>query len=71
MSTISIDNVEYETESMSDEAVANLKSIQFVDGELARLNAQVSVMTTARIAYASALQRELNSEPDATEVEVL
>ena len=57
MSTISIDNVEYETESMSDEAVANLKSIQFVDSELARLNAQVSVMTTARIAYATALQR--------------
>lgn len=71
MSTISIDNVEYETESMSDEAVANLKSIQFVDGELARLNAQVSVMTTARIAYATALQRQLNGESDTTEVEDL
>lgn len=56
MATITIDNVEYDTDSLSPEALANVKSIQFVDAELARLNANIAVMNTARIAYSSALQ---------------
>ena len=64
MPTISIDNEDYDTESMSDEALANLKSIQFLDGELARLNAKIAVMNTARIAYSTALQQQLASAPD-------
>lgn len=64
MPTVTIDNVEYDTESLSEEAVANLNSIQFVDAELARLNAQIATLNTARIAYASALQQLL---PEQTE----
>ncbi len=64
MSTISIDNVEYDTDTISAEALANLNSIQFVDGELARLNAQISVLTTARNAYSSALQTQLGQASD-------
>lgn len=63
MSTVTIDDVEYETDSMSEEALANLKSLQFVDGELARLNAKMSVLSTARNAYASALQQHLAAGP--------
>lgn len=59
MSTVTIDDVEYDTDSMSEEALANLKSLQFVDAELARLNAKISVMSTARNAYATALQQLL------------
>lgn len=55
MTTISIDNKNYEIESLSEEAKAQLISLQYVDGELARLEAQLAAMQTARNAYASAL----------------
>ena len=67
MPTITIDDVEYDVDSMSEEALGNLKSIQFVDGELARLNAQISVLTTARMAYSSALQGQLIEDFDGEE----
>jgi len=60
MTTITIDNKEYEFESLSDKAKAQLSSLQFVDGELARLQAKASVLQTARMAYSKALQDELN-----------
>ncbi len=60
MTTITIDNKEYEYETLSDKAKAQLSSMQFVDSELARLQAQASVLQTARMAYSKALQDELN-----------
>ena len=64
MPTITIDNVEHDTDSMSSEALANLNSIQFVDAELARLNAQIATLNPARIAYATALQQLLEEDSD-------
>jgi len=55
MATITIDDKAYELESLSDEARGQLTSIQFIDTELQRLNAQAAVLQTARIAYAKAL----------------
>jgi hypothetical protein len=62
MAKISIDNVEYDTESLSPEALAQLQSIQFVDAELAGLNGRIAAMNTARNAYAAALQELLPQE---------
>ena len=59
MTTISIDEIEYELEQLSDEARAQLTSMQFVDGELVRLQAKVAAMQTARNAYANALKELL------------
>ncbi|MDA9671491.1 DUF6447 family protein [bacterium] len=59
MAKINIDNVEYDTESLSDEALAQVHSIQFVDAEVARLQGRIAAMNTARIAYSSALQELL------------
>ena len=55
MSTVTIDNIEYAVDSLSEEAKAQFSSLQFVDQKLAELNAQVAVYQTARIAYANAL----------------
>ena len=55
MAKINIDNVEYDTESLSDEALAQLQSIQFVDSEVAKLQGRIAAMNTARIAYSNAL----------------
>lgn len=60
MTTITIDGKEYAYESLSDKAKAQLTSLQFVDKELARLQAKASVLQTARVAYSKELQNELN-----------
>ena len=44
MSTITIDNKEYDLNLLSDEAKAQLASIQFVDAELVRLNAKAAAL---------------------------
>ena len=59
MPTIKIDDVDYDTDKLSDEAKAQLVSLQFCDQELARLQAQSAAYQTARMAYAKALQAAL------------
>ena len=59
MITIKIDNVDYDPEKLSDEAKAQLVSLQFCDQELARLQSQAAAYQTARMAYAKALQAAL------------
>ena len=61
MPTINIDNKPYDLDSLSNEAKAQLTSLQFCDAELQRLNAQAAVLQTARAAYAKALQEALPS----------
>lgn len=55
MTTVTIDNIVYDLETLSADAKAQLISVQFVDQELARLQAQAAALQTARIAYAKAL----------------
>lgn len=61
MTTIKIDEVDYELEQLSAEAHAQLSSMQFVDNELIRLQARVAAMQTARNAYATSLRDLLAS----------
>ena len=63
MPTITIDNKPYDLDTLSDEANKQLQSLQFVDAELQRLQAQTAVLQTARIAYAKALQAVLPVHP--------
>jgi hypothetical protein len=62
MAIIKIDGKDYDTETLSDKAKAQIQSIQYVDQEIARLNAQTAVLKTARIAYAKALNDALGTE---------
>ena len=64
MTTIKIDNIEYDTDKISNEAKAQLISMQFCDQELARLKAQAAAYQTARMAYAKALTDALPNVPD-------
>ena len=59
MTTITIDNVEYALDSLSEDAKAQLVSLQFVDQKLAQLNAEAAAFQTARIGYANALNELL------------
>jgi hypothetical protein len=62
MTTIKIDNKEYEYEKLSEEAKAQLASIQFCDQELQCLQAQTAVAQTARLSYKKALNDLIQSE---------
>ena len=60
MATITIDGIEYNTDTLSDSAKAQVVSLQFVQQELARLEAQIAVYRTAEAGYAKALKEELS-----------
>ena len=59
MPIIVIDDKEYELDQLSQDAKSQLLSLQFVDAELQRLNSQIAVLQTARIAYSKALNESL------------
>ena len=56
---IIIDDVEYILDDLSDNAKAQLASIQFVDARLQQLNNEWAVSDTARIGYTNALKAEV------------
>ena len=59
MPNIKIDNKEYDLDTLSDECKAQLASIQFVEHELTRLQAQTAVLQTAKAAYLQGLKASL------------
>ena len=59
MAKITIDNIEYEADNLSDQAKQQLQMIQIADQEVVRLNAQLAMIQTARAAYINALKQVL------------
>ena len=59
MSKITIDNEEYETDDLSDEANAQIQSLVFVNNEITRMEAKTAALQTAKYAYSQALQDSL------------
>ena len=70
MPKIKLDDVEYDTEDMSDNAKAQLASLQFNEAHINRLKNELAIADTAKIAYVNALKRELetaeNTKPTTT-----
>lgn len=56
---INIDGKEYNLAELSDAVRAQVQSLQFVEAELARANAMVAVLSTAKAGYQQALKEEL------------
>jgi hypothetical protein len=69
MAKITIDEKEYDVDDLSDEAKAQVVSLNFVDAELNRLQLKVAAMQTARNAYGTALKSLLGEDED-SEVEM-
>ncbi len=61
MPKIKLDDVEYDTEDMSDNAKAQLASLQFNEAHINRLKNELAIADTAKIAYVNALKRELET----------
>ena len=56
---IVIDGKDYLLEDLSDVAKQQLGSLKATDAEIARLEAQLAMLKTARVAYARAAKEEL------------
>lgn len=61
MPKLTIDNVDYESENLSDNAMGQLVSLQAVDRRIAALQEELAILQTARIAYGNALKQELEA----------
>ena len=59
MLNITIDDKEYDLTTLSEDAQAQLTSMQFCDAELQRLQNQAAALQTARLSYATALKAAL------------
>ena len=63
MPKITVDDVEYNSEDLSDNGKAQLASLQFLETQLAKLQGEIAVYQTAKSAYVSALKVELDKIP--------
>ena len=66
--TITIDKIDYKLSELSDEAKAQIQSIQFVDAELLRLQNLTAIMETAKVGYQKELKKQLPFLPDSEPV---
>ena len=60
MTSIKIDDKEYNLENLSEDAKQQLASLQFVQNEIKRLEAQIAVYKTASMAYSKVLKEKLD-----------
>ena len=58
---VTIDNIEYDLNNLSENAKVQLSNIRFVDLQLQQLNNELAVADTARIGYTKALKIELEA----------
>ena len=63
MPKITVDNIDYNTEDLSDNGKAQLASLQFLETQLSKLQGEIAVYQTAKNAYLSALKIELEKTP--------
>jgi cell division protein ZapA (FtsZ GTPase activity inhibitor) len=59
MAKITINDKEYDVGLLPERARGNIASIQFVDAEIQRIESQLSVLKTARLAYLHELNGQL------------
>ena len=61
---VTIDEKEYDVESLSDEAKTQLLNTRIADQEIAELQRKLAIAQTARNTYATALREELPEDQD-------
>ena len=59
MPKITIDDIEYHTEDLTENGRAQLASLQFLEGHMHKIKQEMAVYQTAQAAYAQALKTEI------------
>jgi hypothetical protein len=62
MPKITIDEIEYNTEDLSDNGKAQLASLQFLEVQMNKIKSEIAVYQTARNTYIAKLKSELEAE---------
>lgn len=60
MPKITVDNIDYNTEDLSENGKAQLASLQFLEVQMNKLKSEIAVYQTARNSYIAALKTELD-----------
>jgi hypothetical protein len=64
MAKATIDGTEYDTDTMSDEAKAQLQNVVFCDRKITDMKNEAAIIQTARNAYARNLSKLLGNGDD-------
>ena len=70
MPKITIDNIEYNTEDLTENGKAQLASLQFLEVQMQKLRNEIAVYQTAQRTYVAALKAEIEKagiQPVATD----
>jgi len=59
MPKIKLDDLEYNTEDLSEHGQATLKSLQYLEVQLQKLKSEIAVYQTAQRTYVAALKAEI------------
>jgi len=62
MPKFTLNEIEYNTEDLSDNGKAQLASLQFLEVQMKKLKSEIAVYQTARNTYVAALKAELDKE---------
>ena len=62
MNKITIDDIEYDLESLSYNGKAQIASLQFLDAQMKKLRSEIAVYQTAKNSYIAALKTELEKQ---------
>ena len=59
MPKIKIDDIEYNSEDLSEQGKLQLASLQYLEGQMQNLHHEIEVYQTARRSYVTALKAEI------------
>lgn len=59
MPKITIDGIDYHTEDLSENGMAQLASLQFLEGQMQKIRQEIVEYQTAQMTYAEALKAEI------------
>lgn len=62
MPKFTVEDIEYNTEDLSDNGKAQLASLQFLEVQMNKLKAEIVVYQTARNSYVAALKAEFEAQ---------
>lgn len=72
MPKITIDNIEYNTEDLTENGKAQLASLQFLEVKMQKLRNEIAVYQTTQLTYVAALKAEIEKagiQPLATDAQ--
>ena len=62
MPKITVEDIEYNTEDLTENGKAQIASLQFLEVQMNKLTSEIAVYQTARNSYITALKAELDQD---------